>query len=219
MRKQVTMVFLLFLLNGTIGLFSMGNKDSPDFIIANGTGSTISKIQITQSVLTKPKEFNLNDVKLKNTGVLNIYLPENMKNIEMVDITVQCGLRKFKTHQAVNIKKGFFGKPQLLDFSKKGKDSSFLAATGAGVGGTIAVGGIGAAFITGVATNGGATYVTWALWEVGSVIGGGMAAGVAILAAAPLAAAAVAGGIVWGVTSLFPGELVVKSIDYKTIDS
>jgi membrane protein DedA with SNARE-associated domain len=45
-----------------------------------------------------------------------------------------------------------------------------------------------------------------------------MAAGVAVVSAIPLAAATVVGGITWGVNNLFPGELVVRSIDYKSID-
>jgi hypothetical protein len=219
MKKQFSLIFVLFVFVGTMGLFGLGNKDHPDFLIANGTGSTIKKIQIVPSAEKYPnsgKEFNLNDVKLEDTGVLSIYLPDDMKRYDMVDITIQCGWRKFNTKQSVNISKSFFGKPPMFDFSKKGKDSTFLAATGAAAGGAIAVGGIGSVFLTGVATNGAAAYVTWALAGAGSVVGGGMAAGVAVVAAIPLAAAAVVGGIVWGISGLIPGELVVKSTDYKT---
>ena len=217
MNKCLSLIYILLLSAGTIGVFGLGAKDNPDFLIANGTGSTITKMQIIPSAIKYPnsgKEFNLDNIKLDDTGVLGIYLPDYMKRYDMVDITVQCGMKKFTTKKSVNISKSFFGRPQLLDFSKKGKDSTFVAATGAAAGGAITC--IGSAFITGVATNGGAAYVVWALAKAGSIVGGGMAAGVTIISAAPLAAAVAVGTIVWGVTRLIPGELVVKSINYRT---
>jgi hypothetical protein len=222
MNKCLSLIFVLYVFCGTIGLFGLGNRDRTDFFIANGTGSTISKIQIIPSAEKYPnsgKEFNLSGVKLDDTGVLSTQLPDDMKRYDTVDITVQCGWRKFETKQSVDISKNFWGRPKMLDFSKKGKDSTFIAATGAGAGGTIAVTGIGTIFLAGVATNGGAAYVTWALATIGSVVGGGMAAGVAVIAAIPLAAAAIVGGIAWGISALIPGELVVKSIEYRTVDT
>ena len=219
--KKLFLGFMLFVFSGLLGLFGLGIKDSLDFYIANGTGSSISKIQIipcSKKYSGSEKEFNLTDVKLKDTDVLSIYLPDDMKKYDRFEITVQCGFRKLKTKQSVNITKSIFRKPILLDFSKKGNDSSFLVATGALTGGVLTIGGIGAAFATGIATNGGAAYVPWALSAIGSVAGGGMAAGITIVAAAPVAAAVVVGGIVWGINTLFPGELVVRSIDYKKID-
>lgn len=221
MIKKSILILLVFVFGSTLELFGFGNRDSPDFILANGTGSKISKIQITPCNEKYPnngKEFNLDRLDFEDTGVLSIFLPADMKRFDTFNISVQCGFKKFRTTQSIDTSKSFWGRPQLLDLSKRGRDSTFVAATGAGVGGAIAVAGIGATFITGVATNGAAAYVTWALASAGSVVGGGMAAGVAVVAAIPLAAAAVVGGIAWGIYNLFPGELVVRSLDYRTID-
>lgn len=216
--KKLFSLTLMLLFCGTLG-FGLGSKDTPDLFLANGCGSTITKVQIVPSEEKYPnsggKEFNLSDIRLEDTGILIVQLPSDMKKYDTVNITVQCGFRKFTTRQAVNISKGLLGKPKMLDLSKVGRESTFIAATGIAAGGTLAVATIGSIFITGVATNGGAAYVAWAL----ATIGGTMATGVAVVAAIPLAAASIVGGIAWGICALVPGELVVKSINYKTLDT
>jgi hypothetical protein len=244
MNRQFSLIFVLFVFCGTIELFGLGAQDEPSFFLANGTGSNISKIQIIPSAEKYPnsgKSFNLIDVKLEDIGVLGIYLPDDMKGYDLVDITVQCGFRKYSTKQSVDISKTsdfpiplinkVIGlKPQMLSISKKGKDSTFITACGAGAGGVIGVAGITTAVATTVGGSviatgsiGGSVplLITWATLADVVIVGGtttSIVAGVAVVAAIPLAAAAVVGGITWGIYNLIPGELVVEPIKYKAID-
>ena len=76
--------------------------------------------------------------------------------------------------------------------TEKEKNATKAGATGAAVG---AAGSIGAVAASGTVAGLGATGVTSGLAAVGSVVGGGMATGVAITAAAPLAIGAGAYGL------------------------
>jgi len=76
----------------------------------------------------------------------------------------------------------------------KNKEKAAVAGGTAGAGGTVA-----AISAGGTVAGLGATGVTSGLAAAGSVVGGGMAAGVAVTAAAPLAVAALA----YGLWSLF----------------
>jgi hypothetical protein len=114
MKKHFSLIVALFfvalfLFGGTIGLSVLNpNKGQPDFLIENITGSVISEIQISPSARKYPKSgkaFILTDVKLNDRGILNIYLPEDMKKYYMVDITVQCGGAKFDAKHPINISK------------------------------------------------------------------------------------------------------------------
>ncbi|WP_419470439.1 hypothetical protein [Candidatus Kuenenia sp.] len=88
----------------------------------------------------------------------------------------------------------FFSKEELMGNDKDGSSVvGVMASTGTG-----AVAGAGGA-VTAVAVGGvsglGATGITSGLAAVGTVVGGGMAAGLAVVAAAPIAAAGAGYGV------------------------
>lgn len=76
--------------------------------------------------------------------------------------------------------------------NNEGKDRSTAAGLGA-TAGTIAVEGAAVVALTGGSAS--ASAITYALATIGSLVGGGMAAGVGLLIAAP----AVAGGAAYGI--------------------
>lgn len=77
------------------------------------------------------------------------------------------------------------------------KDNNKAELIGAGIGGGAPIVGI-----TTAASGASASTITWALAAIGGVVGGGMAAGIAIVAATPLAAAGIGYGIVKGIKAL-----------------
>jgi hypothetical protein len=188
----------------------MAQTDMPKFVLANGTGATITEIQIKPS---KKKYHNNKNICAYQNIVVNdqqsfpVKLPEQMNDIDSFDIILKYGKKNAKTKKSLTIENT--NKVPLYVMSIKGKDSTIPLVSGA-VGGGATVVGIGTGLGISVAAYGAGGF-TYYMALIGSVVGGGMVAGAAIVAAAPLI---VGGGIVTAVMLLSADTLVVTNVDY-----
>jgi hypothetical protein len=103
-----------FLLIG-ITLFAGGNKE-PQFVLANGTGYTIKKIEIRPSSKDYPKNnitLSVSDHDIIDKGLIEIFLGEDMIGYSLFDIAIQYDsdsrddkekLKWIRTKNAISIK-------------------------------------------------------------------------------------------------------------------
>jgi hypothetical protein len=164
----------------------MAQESNPDFVILNGTGSTIGEIQIVPSAKKYPKNKNsyaVQDLELKDTGAFEVRLPNQMRGMDSFDMVIKYGKRNAETKKSIEIDRNAALPLYVLNI--KGKESSIPLLTGVGSAGALAAG-IGFGFATTCAAYG-AGGVAYYLALIGSVVGGGRAAGTAVIAAAPVA--------------------------------
>jgi len=185
-------------------------KVEPDFIIGNGTGKTISGIEIVPSKKRYPKDKNvyaMQDLTWNDQQSLPVFLPEHMKGMESFDILIQYGRKNAKTKKSVTV--GKTNKVPVMVMSIKGKDPTIPLISGA-VGGTAVAAGILGGLGSAVATTGAAGF-TGLLGSIGGILGGTLIGGTAVVAAVPLA---VGGGATALVFFLRPDTLIFTDIEY-----
>jgi len=232
--RTISLLLVAVMLNA-MPLFAGGEKEAEsslvtstktekaDFVIGNGTGDIITEIEIRPSQKKYKGNKNVCDLQglsVPDQAVFGISLPPQMQGMDSFDMVVKYGKSTAKTKKSFTLVQGSTDTPMVV-LSIKGKDPTIpLIAGGAGAGGTAAGIGITAAALkAGTAwaialTNSGAIgagALAGTLAWIGSIVGGGMVAGIAIVAAAPVV---VGGGIFAAVMLLSAKTLEVTPISF-----
>jgi len=195
-------------------------EQEAEFVLANGTGDSITEIEIRPSQKKYRGNKNvcaLTELNVPDTAVFAVSLPPQMKSMDSFDLIIKYGKKTAKTKQSIVLKKNGANAP-LFVLSIKGKDSTIpLIAGGTGAGATAAGIGITAAALKAGAawalllTNSGTFGGAAALAEALTMIGSSMVGGIAVVAAAPVV---VGGGIFAAVMLLSAKTLIATPIDF-----
>lgn len=191
MKKNIGILVLCLVLCGRI--FSQENKinvnNDADLIFLNGTGERITDIEIRSA--ESKGICSMSNIVFEDQKALGIDLPSRMEKHNKFQVIIKYGKRTAKTKNIeIVCKKNNIAPTYLLTIA--GKDSSIPLAAGAIAG------------CAGIATVGAGALPVMFAW-IGSLIGGGLGAGVAVVAAVPLA---IVSGV-FAVTSLLTADKLI----------
>jgi hypothetical protein len=189
---------------------------SPNFTLRNGTGQTITEIEIRPSHKLYHKNANvfaLQGLSIQDKQAVAVSLPPQMQEITAFDVVLKYGSRTAKTKEAMTLTEN---RDTYVAYIK-GKSSTVPIIAGGVAGGATAVGigAVASALSAGTIMFGqavGAGAVAEALGMAGALVGGGMAVGVGVVAAAPVAVGVVSFGIFSLVNLLTADTLILANV-------
>jgi hypothetical protein len=190
---------------------------SSGFTIYNGTGKTITKIEIRPSHKLYRKNTNvfaLQGLSVQDKQAVVVSLPPQMQEITAFDVVLKYGSRTAKTKEAMTT---LTGNRDTYVAYIKGKSSTVPIIAGGVAGGATAVGigAVASALSAGTIMFGqavGAGAVAEALGMAGALVGGGMVVGVGVVAVAPVVVGAVGFGIFSLVNLLTADTLILANV-------
>lgn len=222
LKKKISVITFILVIGVTI--FSWGqetvvtesqsdiNNSNIDLILLNGTGAPITAIEIRSK--QDKNVYALNSIMFEDQKAFGIDLPAQMEIQSKFQVIIKYGKKVAKTKK-IEIEKKVDNIVPVYLLNIKGKDSTIPLAAGvaAGSAATAGIAATGTAIVSGAGwamtafnlTGPGAAALTGVLAWVGSAVGGGMAVGVATVAAIPLAI----GGTVFGTWYLLKADTLV----------